>query len=101
MFQTNKRSLYFSSVAAARTVLSYKYIYICDQQICTLYRNREHFEYALLDRLDLLELDLREAHCIFLIIVFLIYKIKIYQMEHSLQINQNGKVDPIDSELFL
>ena len=28
-------------------------------KICTLYRSREHFDYALLDGLDLLELDLK------------------------------------------
>ena len=28
-------------------------------KICTLYRSREHFDYALLDGLDQLELDLK------------------------------------------
>ena len=65
MFQTNKRSLYF---------ISYKYI--CDQQICTLYRSKEHFEHALLDGLDLLELDLKGSLKYLFIIVFLIYKIQ-------------------------
>ena len=37
---------------------------------------KEHFEYALLNRLDLLELDLKGSSQYLFIIVFLVYKIQ-------------------------
>ena len=60
---------------------------------------KEHFEYALLNRLDLLELDLKGSSQYLFIIVFLVYKIQKLQME-LLETNPNVKIH-IDSGPFL
>ena len=53
---------------------------------------KEHFEYALLNRLDLLELDLKGSSQYLFIIVFLVYfKIQKLQME-LLETNPNSSV---------
>ena len=90
--------LYVSNKQKKLVFLFFSYIYMISK-ICTLYRNKEHFEYALLNRLDLLELDLKGSSQYLFIIIFLVYKIQKLQME-LLETNPNVKIH-IDSGPFL